>query len=160
MKRHARGPIWPSVLSTTAVALFALCFLTFPEAVAASPGKPDAGSLTIIGKDGALQAMCPLKHTDVRATVSGFLARVIVTQIFENDAKAPIEAVYTFPLPQDAAVDDMTIHIGDRTVKGVIKRDGFSVEKILFESRPGFFVTAAMFLPDAAKFPPPWPRTT
>jgi len=122
MKRHARGPIWPSVLSTTAVALFALCFLTFPEAVAASPGKPDAGSLTIIGKDGALQAMCPLKHTDVRATVSGFLARVIVTQVFENDAKAAIEAVYTFPLPQDAAVDDMTIHIGERTVRGVIKR--------------------------------------
>jgi dienelactone hydrolase len=42
-------------------------------------------------------------------------------------------------------------------VKGVVKKDGYSVEKILFESRPGFFVTAALFLPDAAKFAPPWP---
>ena len=122
MKRHARGPIWLSVLSTIAVALFALWFLTFPEAAAASPGKPDAGSLSVIGKDGTIKAICPLKHTDVRATVSGFLARVAVTQVFTNDANSPIEAVYTFPLPQDAAVDDMTIHIGDRTVKGVIKR--------------------------------------
>src|ERR1019366_8371752 len=32
-----------------------------------------------------------------------------------------IEAVYTFPLPPDSAVDDMTIHIGDRTIRGLIK---------------------------------------
>jgi hypothetical protein len=30
--------------------------------------------------------------------------------------------VYTFPLPNDAAVDDMTMRIGDRVVKGQIKR--------------------------------------
>jgi len=42
-------------------------------------------------------------------------------------------------------------------VTGTILRDGYKVEKILFESRPGFHVTAALFLPDSAKFPPPWP---
>lgn len=42
-------------------------------------------------------------------------------------------------------------------VVGIIRRDGYKVEKILFESRPGFHVTAALFLPDAARFPPPWP---
>ena len=33
-----------------------------------------------------------------------------------------MEAVYTFPLPDDAAVDDMTMTIGDRVIKGEIKK--------------------------------------
>ena len=36
-------------------------------------------------------------------------------------------------------------------ITGTIKKDGFTVEKIYFESRPGFFVTAALFLPTAKK---------
>jgi Ca-activated chloride channel family protein len=96
-----------------------------PAVLAASPGETTGttpGSLGIVGKDGKILGACPLKHTDVRAGISGFLARVTVTQIFANTATQNIEAVYTFPLPQDAAVDDMTIQIGDRTVRSVIKR--------------------------------------
>ncbi|HUE80797.1 MAG TPA: VIT and VWA domain-containing protein, partial [Pyrinomonadaceae bacterium] len=48
--------------------------------------------------------------------------RVTVTQEFENPFKEPIEAVYTFPLSQTAAVDDMTMLVGDRTIKGRILR--------------------------------------
>src|SRR5262249_54813685 len=65
---------------------------------------------------------CPLKHTDVKAEVSGFLARVVVSQEFENPFKDKIEAVYVFPLPQNSAVDDMTMRIGDRAIRGKIKR--------------------------------------
>lgn len=36
-------------------------------------------------------------------------------------------------------------------------RDGFTVEKILFESRPRHYVTGALFLPDEKKFTPPYP---
>ena len=42
-------------------------------------------------------------------------------------------------------------------VTGSIQREGYSVEKILFESQPRFFVTGALFLPNPEKFPPPWP---
>ncbi len=38
-------------------------------------------------------------------------------------------------------------------VTGRVERDGYAVEKVLFESRPGFHVTAHLFLPDPAKFP-------
>jgi Ca-activated chloride channel family protein len=58
----------------------------------------------------------------VRAEVTGFLARVNVTQEFENPFDEKIEAVYTFPLPPSAAVDDMTLKVGARTVKGKIMR--------------------------------------
>lgn len=42
-----------------------------------------------------------------------------------------------------------------RTV-ATVQKDGCRIEKILFESRPGVFVTGLLFLPDAAKFAPPY----
>lgn len=42
-------------------------------------------------------------------------------------------------------------------VTGTVDREGYRLEKILFESQPQFFVTAGLFLPDPKKFPPPWP---
>ena len=42
-------------------------------------------------------------------------------------------------------------------VVGVIEREGYRVEKILFESRPHFYVSAALFLPDPRRFQPPYP---
>ncbi|MDQ2732639.1 MAG: VWA domain-containing protein, partial [Armatimonadota bacterium] len=41
---------------------------------------------------------------------------------FRNPSSGPVEAIYTFPLPHDAAVDGMSMQIGDRIIKGEIKR--------------------------------------
>jgi Ca-activated chloride channel homolog len=92
------------------------------RAVKAASGKVTQGALQVMGLDGRSRAECPLKHTDVKAEVSGQLARVTVTQEFHNPFREKIEAVYVFPLSQSAAVDDMTMVVGDRTVKGKIKR--------------------------------------
>ena len=43
-----------------------------------------------------------------------------------------------------------------RTV-AVRKRDGYIVENVLFESWPGVHVSANLYLPDATRFPPPYP---
>ncbi|MBV9926586.1 MAG: TonB family protein [Acidobacteria bacterium] len=97
--------------------------LSAPSASAQSSSQGvTPGSLNAFGAKGAALGLCPLKHTDVRASVAGFLARVTVTQEFENPFAEKIEAVYTFPLPQNAAVDDMTMKVGERTVKGRIMR--------------------------------------
>jgi Ca-activated chloride channel family protein len=79
-------------------------------------------SLLAVDAKGKPEGECPLKHTEVKTEITGFLARVIVTQHFENPFPDKIEAVYTFPLPQAAAVDDMSIVVGNRTVKGKIMR--------------------------------------
>jgi len=42
-------------------------------------------------------------------------------------------------------------------VTGVVQRDGYRVEKILFESQPKHYVSALLFLPDAQKHSPPYP---
>jgi len=80
------------------------------------------GTLEAFGKKGAAVGQFPLKRTSVKADVSGFLARVTVTQEFENNFAQPIEAVYTFPLSQNSAVDDMTMLVGTRTIRGKIMR--------------------------------------
>ena len=42
-------------------------------------------------------------------------------------------------------------------VVGTIKRDGYSVEKLYFMSRPGMIVTALLFMPDPTIFKAPYP---
>jgi len=91
-----------------------------PEGVSVASGDITQGSLHIL-KDGKTLEL-PLEHTDVDAYVSGYIARVNVTQHFTNPYKEPIEAVYVFPLPENAAVDAMTMKIGEKVIKGVIKK--------------------------------------
>ena len=42
-------------------------------------------------------------------------------------------------------------------VTGVMRRPGYRVEKVLFESRPGFHVTGALFVPESPEWPGPHP---
>ncbi|MEM9538824.1 MAG: VIT domain-containing protein [Cyanobacteria bacterium P01_E01_bin.42] len=80
-----------------------------------------AGGLFVSAEDGEPRVF-PLKHTEVKAKVSGNVSRVEVTQTFENPFSDPLEAIYVFPLPDEAAVDDMEIKIGDRIIEGDIKK--------------------------------------
>jgi Ca-activated chloride channel family protein len=115
--------IFPKSLLILSLAVIALPVLIVsflsPATVSAQTGET-SGSLTVIDGEGKPRRMCPLKHTDVKAEISGFISRVVVTQQFENPFKEKIEAVYAFPLPQNAAVDDMTMIVGERTVRGKI----------------------------------------
>ena len=64
----------------------------------------------------------PLKHTHVKAHISGNISRVNVTHTFENPFTTALEATYVFPLPDEAAVDKMTIRFADRTIQGHIEK--------------------------------------
>lgn len=93
-------------------------------ALAAPPGvrAEGSGALDAVAADGRALGGCPLEHTDVQATVSGFVARVVVTQTFRSSFAEPVEALYTFPLSERAAVDAMTMRVGDRVVVGEIQK--------------------------------------
>lgn len=147
------------LMGATFISLLAFAYLNRMAVALAAPQEPGVatatpGSLQATDKSGKPVGFCPLKHTDVKAEVSGFLSRVRVTQEFENPFKEKIEAVYTFPLPQNAAVDDMTMMVGDRTVKGRIlareeartvyeaaKTNG-QVASLLDQERPNIFTQA------------------
>jgi Ca-activated chloride channel family protein len=113
-----------SVALLTSPALINLEGWTTTTAHASSIAQQSStqGSLLAIDSSGKLAGDCPLKHTSVSAEVSGFISRVTVTQEFSNPFGEKIEAVYTFPLPQAAAVDSMTMLIGERTINGKVMR--------------------------------------
>jgi Ca-activated chloride channel homolog len=118
------------------------------------------GELNAVTKDGKSAGLVPLKHTKVEAEISGFLSRVKVTQEFENNFNEKIEAIYVFPLPNNAAVDDMLMRIGERTVRGKIMkreearevyeaaRSNGQIASLLDQERPNIFTqSVANILP-------------
>jgi Ca-activated chloride channel family protein len=58
----------------------------------------------------------PLKSTKVTVNISGVIADVTVTQVYENHGDAPIHARYVFPGSTRAAVHGMRIRVGDKAV--------------------------------------------
>lgn len=63
----------------------------------------------------------PLQKLRFDADVSGMFARVTCDQEFTNKGKEPVEAIYTFPLPEDAAVAGCTMVIGDKKIDAELK---------------------------------------
>ena len=59
--------------------------------------------------------------TKVQMNITGIINRVRVEQTFTNPSNEWVEGVYVFPLPEDSAVDQMTMHIGNRILEGQIK---------------------------------------
>jgi Ca-activated chloride channel family protein len=64
----------------------------------------------------------PLRHTAVHAALRGHVAAVQVWQRFHNASTAPIEVVYVFPLPENSAVSDLRMIIGERVIQSDIMR--------------------------------------
>lgn len=83
---------------------------------------------------GQNEVILPLEHTSVDAHISGYIATVNVLQKYHNPYSEKIEAVYIFPLPQNAAVTDFVMIIGDRKIRGLI-REKEEAKRIYEEAR-------------------------
>jgi Ca-activated chloride channel family protein len=117
----------------------------------AATAEDTPGSGALMAKLEEKLVEMPLKQTDVRASVSGYLGSVEVTQKFHNPYSSKIEAVYIFPLPHNAAINEFIMTIGERRIRGIIreraeaekiyqdaKRQGY-VASLLTEERPNVF---------------------
>ncbi|CAF1531105.1 unnamed protein product [Adineta steineri] len=63
----------------------------------------------------------PLKKVNVNVTIDSFAADVTITQIFYNNENIPIEAVYYFPIEQQAAIYSFVARINDREIFAELK---------------------------------------
>lgn len=93
---------------------------------------PGCGAM--MAERGTEKVPLPLKHTNVKGRVCGYIATVEVTQQFQNPFNEKIEAVYVFPLPENAAVNEFIMVIGDRRIRGII-RERQEAEEIYREAR-------------------------
>ncbi|CAF1362603.1 unnamed protein product [Adineta ricciae] len=67
------------------------------------------------------QQLIPLKKVSVVATIRSFAADVTITQLFRNDETTHIEAVYCFPIEEQAAIYNFTARIDDREIIAQLK---------------------------------------
>jgi Ca-activated chloride channel family protein len=144
------GPLKQCVGSTCILVLALVLLCIAGERSDAKPMLP-GGELQILDEQGQAVGVCPLKHTEVEADIIGFVSRVRVRQTFYNPLETTIEAVYVFPLPQEAAVDRMVMTVGDRRIVGQIKpreearaiyeaaRARGQVASLLDQERPNIF---------------------
>jgi len=63
----------------------------------------------------------PLKSISINSKIRLFGADVIITQIYRNDEKQPIEAVYSFPIEENAAIYSFIAKIDDREICAQLK---------------------------------------
>jgi Ca-activated chloride channel family protein len=116
-----------------------------PETQAVLAGEDTPGSGAMLAKlpQEEKEIPLPLKHTDVKGQISGSIATVDVTQQFHNPYDQKIEAVYVFPLPQNAAVNEFIMTIGDRRIRGII-RERQEAERIYQEARSQGYVASLL----------------
>jgi Ca-activated chloride channel family protein len=96
--------------------------------------RPGCGCLMAKLPDVEKEVPVPLKHTSVTGNIDGYIASVDVTQQFQNPYSSKIEAVYVFPLPENAAVNEFVMTVGERKIRGII-REREQAEKIYNEAR-------------------------
>ncbi|MCP4873503.1 MAG: VWA domain-containing protein [Proteobacteria bacterium] len=133
-----------------------------PEARKITPGTdPGQGALQVVRGTDVFEL--PLVYTEVDAEIAGFVADIEVRQVYGNPFDEPIEATYLFPLPDDGAVDDLEMQIGNRIIVGEIHRrdearkiyeearDAGQTAALLEQERPNMFTqSVANILPGEA----------
>src|SRR4029079_6452138 len=123
------------------------------EARAADFPSVGAGTLLYPPPTG-LCASAPPLSTDIQVSIAGVVSRVSVMQRFANTGGDFNEAVYALPLPDNAAVDRLTMKVGDRVIEGEIHereqaehvysaaRDAGQHASLVRQNTPNLFTTA------------------
>jgi Ca-activated chloride channel family protein len=87
------------------------------------PSKTLSPYFLVKSKNSKVDQM-PLKETKVDVNVAGVIADVTVTQVYKNEGKNTLEAIYVFPGSTQAAVYAMTMTIGERKLIAKIEEKG------------------------------------
>ncbi|MBL0162182.1 MAG: marine proteobacterial sortase target protein [Xanthomonadales bacterium] len=78
------------------------------------------GTIKATARDGQPFELVALA-SDVHYQIGGLVAEASIHQRFTNSSSDWVEAQYLLPLPQGAAVHDMTLRIGERVIVGEIR---------------------------------------
>jgi Ca-activated chloride channel family protein len=93
----------------------------------------------------------PLLETKAKVDIAGVIAAIELTQVYKNEGKRTIEAIYCFPLGTKSAIHAMRMKIGNRIIEAKIeeraaakriyqqaKEEG-KVASLLEQERPNVF---------------------
>ncbi len=80
-----------------------------------------SGELLVATNQAGIYEPATQLSSEIVMNITGLVARVTLKQSFENTGDTWTEALYVFPLPEDAAVDSLSMRIGERLIVGEIK---------------------------------------
>ncbi len=144
--RPQAQPTAPSFVSAPGEELWIITRSDTPAAVGPrtlSPDDPGSGCLVAVVPGQTQHVPVPLEHTEVGAEIRGYIGAVGVQQRFHNPFDTKIEAVYVFPLPQNSAINEFLMTVGDRTIRGII-RERQEAEEIYASARAQGHVASLM----------------
>jgi len=114
----------------------------------------DSGALLLETDEPGWYVTAPTLRTNFDVSISGPIARTVVSQSFRNVADVFVEGKYLFPLPEGAAVDTLRMRVGDRWIQGEIEereqareiyeeaREAGQVASLVEQLRPNAFTTS------------------
>ncbi|MFC1576275.1 VIT domain-containing protein [Candidatus Omnitrophota bacterium] len=112
--------------------------------------KKDAPYFFVKSDDAGVDAF-PLLRTQASVNIAGIIAEVELVQVYKNEGKKTIEAIYVFPLSTRAAIHKLKMKIGEREINAVIEekktaqaiydkaKDDGKVATLLDQQRPNVF---------------------
>ncbi|CAF2887846.1 unnamed protein product [Rotaria sp. Silwood2] len=77
--------------------------------------------LQTVNRNNQVTQVVPLKNVNIHGTIRSFAADVTITQVFRNDEATPIEAVYCFPIEEQAAIYAFVARIDSREIVAELK---------------------------------------
>jgi Ca-activated chloride channel family protein len=122
-----------------------------PNSIDIENGLPGPDHEKLNRAMGEAIASIPLRSIHFDAKVRGLQSQVVCQQRFANTADKPVEAVYVFPLPDEASIIAVTMKIGSRKIFAELKekkqareeyetaRDRGQHASLLEQERPNIF---------------------
>lgn len=126
----------------------------FGNIMPAAQGESDDKTLSpyfFVKSDDPTVEQLPLKSTSANVNIAGVIADVTVAQVYKNEGKKALEAIYVFPASTRAAVYGMKMTIGKRVIEAKINkrkearrqyeqaRDAGKSASLLEQQRPNVF---------------------
>lgn len=128
-------------------------FIHMGQLNGASPADNGEGSLSpyfLVEGDPGVESF-PLLKTEADVNIAGITAEIELIQVYKNDGKKTIEALYVFPLGVKSAIHAMTMKIGNRIIEADIEetakaqkiyeqaKNNGQVASLLEQKRPNVF---------------------
>lgn len=95
-----------------------ILFITIPHTVTAS--QLNFAPMRFFNAELQTYSDAPGIASDIHIDINGTIARTTVTQYFLNDTEDWQEGVYTYPLPDNASVDSLTMMVGNKRIIGFV----------------------------------------
>ncbi|EWS98330.1 hypothetical protein BG00_10225 [Pseudoalteromonas sp. SCSIO_11900] len=101
----------------TKVSLFIIIVL-----LASFKSHAQSPKLSLFDSQGVAVNPGVILKSDAKMTLTGLINHVVVTQHYINENPFAVNARYIFPLPDESAVQAMTMRIGERVINGKIAK--------------------------------------